>query len=702
MPQDSETLAGEDLTGFFQARDIALVGASDKSEWSKLIHSRFERFGHEGSLLAVNRNGNMAHGLPGFKSCTEADLPIDMAYIYVPATAVTEALRDAAAAGIRRAVILTSGFAEAGPEGAAMQDDVAAVARELGIRLMGPNSMGYANIAHRSAVTSINSRLPVRAGSLALVSQSGAIANELGKFAHTQAIGLSFLAATGNEADIGLADIVEYLVNDDAVKAIGIYAESINNPARFAAAAAKARAARKPIVLLKLGRSEMSAAIAQAHTGSLLGDDGIFDAMCQRYAITRVYSIEELIITANVLARVGPIYPARIGMLSISGGACAMYADLASIYGLDVPQWSEPTQAKLREVLPSFAATLNPLDVTGAVVQTPEIWTDAIRAVCEDPNIGMVLVVTLLPNTPTEVALLGDGIRPIGKAFRTAGRVPMVANTTVQDVSEARLEFMRDAGIDPILPNLDIGVRALAHLQRWSERLALEMPTGQAVVAAGTQPQGERETLAYLAERGVPVIKSVLVADAEAAGRAAASIGGPAALKIASPDIAHKTEAGGVRLNVAATDAARVFEEIIASVKNHAPAAAIDGVLVSPMRGAGTELIVGIVRDPEWGLAVSAGLGGVLTEILEDRAIRLAPLDAAAVRAMLMALRGARLLQGFRGQPAADLDRLSEVIVAIAQAAEALGPNLAVLEINPLRVHGAEIEALDALAVYQA
>ena len=692
----------EDLTAFFRPRNIALVGASDKSNWSKLIHSRFAKFGHEGQLFAVNRSGSPAHGLPGFESCRDIDARLDMAYIYVPAPSAIEALEDAASAGIGNAVILSSGFAEAGDEGAEMQRDLAEAAKRLGVRFLGPNSLGFANIAHRSCVTCINTREPVRGGGLAIVSQSGAVANELGKFAHTQGIGLAFTAATGNEADLNLTDIVDYLVDDEQVTAIGLYVEEIKNPSRFIDVAARAMELNKPIVLLKLGRSSISAAIAKAHTGSLIGDDGIFDAMCRRYAISRVGSIEELIVTADFLGKVGPIDPPRIGFASISGGACAMYADLAELHGLAVEPFSPETETALAQALPGYVATLNPLDVTGAVIQDPGLWARVIPLLVSDSSKGLAVASTILPNTPGEVTVLGNDVKAVVDGFRAAGAAPVLAGAILQDMQPCRAEFLEQAGVDVALPNLQVGVMALGHLQRWSERLGRSIgELAQGVAPHEDRVEGEQETLAFLKANGVPVVPSTVVGDGASARQAAAQLGGRVALKIASPDIAHKTEAGGVMLDVSEDEAAKAFDAILACVRDHAPEARIDGVLVSPMRAAGTELIVSVVRDPDWGLALTVGMGGILTEVFEDSVTRLLPVNAGEVSEMLRSLRGAKLLAGFRGEPAADIDKVVGAILDIAGAAAALGPELAALEVNPLRVRASEVEALDGLAVYR-
>jgi acyl-CoA synthetase (NDP forming) len=690
----------EELAAFFRPRNIALVGASDKSAWSTRICSRFGMFGHEGRLYAVNRSGSPAHGLPGFTSIGDIPERVDMAYIYTPASAVADAVRQAGAAGIRNVVVLSSGFAETGEDGARLQAELAAAAEEAGVIMLGPNSLGFANIADRCVCTSMPTRQPVRSGRLGIVSQSGAVANELAKFAHTQGIGVSFIGATGNEAHLGIADLVEYLVDDPGTGAIALYVEAINDPPRFVEAAARARQANKPVAVIKLGRSAVSAAVAQAHTGSLVGDDKAFDAMCRRYGVIRASSIEELILTASFIEKVGPISPPRIALASVSGGACGMYADLAEMHGLATPQFTERTKAALREALPGFAATLNPLDVTGATLQDPKIWPGAVAALLADPGIGLVVASTVLPNTPTEVEGMGADIRAMVAGYRAAGKPPVACGMSLQERSDVQREFLKEVGLEIVLPNLEFAVRALAHLQRWSERPVAAPPT-LPKAAGTTRPSSEREVLAHLAAHGAPVIPAVVARTAEEAAKAAEALGVPAVLKIASPDIVHKTEAGGVRLNVSGAAAARTaYEDIKRAVSAHAPSAQIDGVIVSPMREQAVELIVGVARDVDWGPVIVAGLGGIFTEALKDSQVRMLPIDAAEARSMLTDLRGAKVLEGFRGAPPADLDKLAEVIVAIGDAALALGPELAALEVNPLRVSGGEVECLDGVAVY--
>jgi acyl-CoA synthetase (NDP forming) len=549
-------------------------------------------------------------------------------------------------------------------------------------------------------MTSIKSRKPVRKGRLAIVSQSGALVNEMGKVAHLNGIGIAFLGATGNEAGLSITDLLEYLVEDDEVGAICIYSEGIRDHARFLAAAARARDLKKPVVLLKLGRSEISGAIAQAHTGSLIGDDGVFDAMCRRTGVIRCSSLEEVVATANLLGTTGPIDPPRIALCSISGGACALLADLSHEYGLEVVQYTSETQEALAKVLPSFASTLNPLDTTGVLVQQPELWLEIIPILARNANTGLVIVSQPLPNVDTELLTLTETVRAITAGFHAANHPAIIVDFCMQSRSPEQLALIEELGIELPMPGLGITVRALANLQKWSQVLARPMTQRALPMPSGEHPIGERETLAFLGARGVPVIPARLVTSAAEAGEFAAGLGGLLVCKIASPEIAHKTEAGGVRLGVAPTDVAQAFDEIVAAAAAYDPQARIDGVLVAPMRSGGAELIVGVTNDPEWGLAITVGTGGVLTEVLGDSQTRLLPIDALEAREMVLELKGAKLLTGFRGAPPADLDALAEAIVAIGDAAAALGPQLAALEVNPLRVSGSEIEALDALAIW--
>lgn len=693
------------LKNFFSPQSVALVGASERSMWSHGIAARFKEYGYEGKVFAVNRTGADVHGYPGFTSCRDIDQPVDAAYILVPADSVHEALEDAAAANIKSVVILSSGFAEAGTEGIELQRRISDFAEREGITLLGPNSLGFAYPAQKRVLSIVPARLPLIDGGVAVISQSGAALGDITKFAHQQGVGLCFQAATGNEAQLGIAELLDYLVDMPECKAISVFAESIRAPQRLRDAASRALAARKPIIIYKVGRSEVSAKVAQAHTGSLVGDDSIFDAICEQYGLIRVDSIEELIITAALVEKTGPLERTGVALVSLSGGACGMFADHAQAHGVELPNFSEQTQAALRQVLPEYASTLNPLDITGGAIRQPELWEKTLPLAGADPSIGLVLVSSQVPAQPAEKPTQLTQGASIARGLATCPVPGLLISQTLQPFSQTTREFLSETGIPGLSYSIEYTVRAIGNLCRWSKRLRKALPLPPPIkvdsILTGPMPRSEAEVLDYLRESGIPVIPSAIAEDVSAALKHANRLGYPVAMKVASPDIPHKTEVGGIKLDIGNSEAAeKAFQEICASVGRHAPHAHIDGIMVVPMRRHGVEVFVGTTRDPQWGPMIAVGLGGIWVELLKDTAVRPLPLNQEDALAMLASLRGFQLLQGFRGSQAADLQRLANIIVQLGNAALALGPRLESLEINPLLVNGTQIEALDGLATW--
>lgn len=716
------------LTKLFRPRSIVLVGATEKSAWTGFIAQNLRDFAFDGYVCAVNRNGVDVMGIKGHRSCCDIGREIDVAFIFVPQSAVIEALEDAAAAGIRNAAILTSGYAEIGEQGAELQQHLLDKAHELGMNIWGPNSLGYNNVSARSPVSSVPAVLPLLPPRIAIVSQSGATASELNEFAHSQNIGTSFVAATGNEAQLSLADVIDYLVDDEDTRAIAVFAESIRNPAVFARAAQRCRERNKPIVMLKIGRSELAGEVAKAHTGSLAGNDKIFDAICARLGVIRVHSVEDLIVTAGLLAATGPLPAPGLSFISISGGACTLVADGAEANGASVPAFPAETTAVLKTLIADFASSMNPLDVTGAAVRDPALLERLIPVAAAAPAIGIVGVNIGIPTVEGAVSLPA-GLAAIGRAVKTLDKPAVMVLTTVKTLTDVTRRLIAEHDLPHVVCGIDPMLRAVGKAAWWSQRLAapsqpLFLPAADN--GATTFPQGrsrerdtapthgsvndpsvapvsdlsnERAVLDFLATHGVPVIPAKIIhsrTDAQSLG-----LSGPLALKILSPDIAHKTEVGGVRLNVAAADAGTAYDELLKTVKSHRPEARIEGVIASPMRQGGVELLVGVRHDTTWGPTITVGFGGVLVELLADVAIAALPVGREEVLDMLSRLRGRKLLQGFRNSAATDLDRLADVIVSIGTAALALGPALDSLEVNPLFVRGNEIEALDGLVIWR-
>jgi acyl-CoA synthetase (NDP forming) len=698
MRDRTSAIPPSQLASLFAPRHIVLVGATDKSFWSQIIYSNFAPSGYAGQVFLVNKRAAPAHGQVAYATCRDLPATPDLAYIYVPIEGVEDALEDAAAAGVKAAIILTSGFAEAGEEGARLQDNLLAAARRHGMVIFGPNSLGFLNLAENIPVSPMRVMQPVLPPSVGLVSQSGATAIDLYDFAQQENIGLSFIAATGNEAQVDISTVISYLVDAPHTKAIAVFAETIRDPAAFIAAAERARAARKPIVILKVGKSALSAQVAQAHTGSLVGDDRAFDAACKRHGVVRVTSCEDLILTAGLLAAVGPLKRPGIGITSISGGACTLIADRAEEAGVSLPALAPATVAALREIMPGYGSTLNPLDITGAAVRDATLFRTTLTAIARDPQIGLVGVCMTPPNGVRQSS--PAGLTEIGNGAREVDVPVVVISTHLKNLNDFSRDSIAEHRLPFVIGGLDHAVRAFGHAAWWSAQLSRPAAAPYETVPSGAHPVTERETLGYLAGFGVPVIPARLVTNADEA--AAAAFDGPVVLKIASPDIAHKTEVGGVRLNISGADAvAAAFQEIMRNANTAAPNARLDGVIISPMRTQGIELFVGITWDPSWGPVVALGLGGIWVEALADTALALLPVKQDEVVEMLQSLRASRVLNGFRGAPPVNFCAVADVIVKIGEAALALGPSLAALEINPLLVNGDQVEALDGLAVWQ-
>ena len=686
------------LSKMLEPRSIALVGASERSAWSKLIFKNYADLRFDGRLFAINREGVAVGGTPGYKSCVAIGEKVDSAFIFVPQHAVLAALEDAAAAGIQNVVILTSGYAETGAEGIQLQDELIRRADELDVLVWGPNSLGFNNFAQRVSASVIAMSNPILFPRIAIVSQSGATARQLDNFAHSQNIGTSIVAATGNEAQITLSHVVDYLVDHEPTKAIAIFAESIRDPELFAAATKRALERKKPVVILKIGRSALSKQVAMAHTGSLVGDDEVFSAICERFGIIRVHTPEDLITVAGLLAATGPLHTPGLGYISMSGGSCTLVADGAEAASITLPAHEARILPQMTAILSNFASSLNPLDVTGGALDQPDVFERVISLVGSQEKIGIVAVGFDVP------VAAGTGQLPImaaiGRAASTSQKPVIMVSTCPTALTAVSREIIASNKLPFVLTGVSRMLLAIEKAAWWSEKAQ------RAPRAATSEPLGagmanllstEREALDFLASHGIPVVPGPIARSREDVVRIASNADGPLVLKILSSDIAHKTEVGGVKLNIAPADVLTAYDAIFASVKAKRPHARLDGIIVSPMRSAGIELIVGVKHDPVWGAVIAVGLGGILVEVLADVVIAPLPLDEDDVKSMLGRLRGAKLLAGFRGRPAADIAELARIVVRIGEAARALGPDLESLEINPLMVNGQQIEALDAL-----
>jgi len=689
------------LAPLLQPRSIAIIGASERNAYANIAIRNLRAIGYGGTVHMVNPRGGEIFGQTAKESCAAIGELVDAAFICVPITGVVNAIEQAAEAGIYNFVVLSSGFSEVGGEGKEREDALVDLCARKGLQLLGPNCLGFVNKADGVALGSIPVLDGRNDGSLAIVSASGNIAYQLASLAGQNGIACSHLIATGNETNVTTAQCIDYLAAHPAVKSIALLLESVRDPDVFAAAAERALAARKPIVVLKVGAAPITAAVAAAHTGAVVGDDRVFDAICDRLAIVRVTTFEELIATAGAMGSIGPLENDGIAMVSISGGACEVASDLAAHYGASMPAFSDETAAELRSFISDFGQTHNPIDLTGAAVPDPTLWHKALRTVSKDSQIGLTICTFELPTeSPAPQAA---ALEQIALGAHEAATPICLMESYNKPITPAGQAWLTESGISCVLPGIGLGIFAATKLAWWSAKLRQRTPWDRRVAPPkGTaRPRSEQEALHHLAEHGVPVVPFRLAVNRVQAQSAADELGGPVVLKIASPDIAHKSDIGGVALNVSGREAVgEAYDWIEAAAKAARPDARLDGIVVSPMRAKGVEFFVGIARDPQWGLVMALGLGGLWVELMQDTVLVPLPACEGEIATAIGRLRGAKLFTGYRGTSATDLDRLATVAAAIGRAALALGPDLAAFEVNPLLVRGNDIEALDALAVW--
>ena len=521
-------------------------------------------------------------------------------------------------------------------------------------------------------------------------------------FARAHAIGVSTLTSLGNEAMIGATDVIDYLIEDERTKVIALFLEGI--PAGFAAAAERADRAGKPIVAIKAGSSEVGSAAALAHTGSIAGDDAVVDAALRQLNVIRVTSIEELLTTAAVLGYSRWPRGRRMGAVTTSGGACDIIADRASAEGIELPDFSEPTAAAIAEHLPPFAEVRNPLDVTGyflanrrTAALTP---VDAALAhAVADPGLDFVLYSGLsVPDVRPEDAaaqVLEERVAWLAGQLKSAP-IPVIATTsTCVDLSDYGRELLGRHGVH-LLGGIDLAIRATGNSLRWLERRGRLMPAPFAAQPAATPtsrtgPWPESEARDLLTAFGINPVPTFRVKNLRGALDAVHELGYPVVLKISSAEVTHKSEVGGVALDLRTeADVTAAFQRLVELTEE---------VTVSPMRTGGVELLAGVTVDPTFGPVLAVGLGGIWVEVLKDVSLRVLPVDEDEIRRMLAELRGYPLLTGARGQVAAELDALARVIAGVSQAALSLGGALNSFEVNPLWVNGDQIEALDVLVI---
>lgn len=697
---------GAGMDAFFLARGIAVIGASaDATKIGGRPVHLLRRHGYAGAIYPINPKGGEIQGLPAYARLADTPEAPELALIAVPAAHALQAVEDCAARGVRAVVVLSSGFAEAGAQGAAWQAAMRATALRHGMRLLGPNCLGTVGVAER-AIGSFSVALEdyyPRPGAIGIVSQSGNIGSYTLQLLVQRGVGISRMVTTGNEAEVDLADGIAALARDPATRVILCCMETCRDGERLTQALAIAREHQTPVVVLKIGATEQGQAAAASHTGALAGSDAVIDAVLRRHGALRVRSHEDLVEIGQALSQLLPHSLPRkpaVTLVAASGGFGIMMADAMSNAGLALPALAAATRARIHKVLPG-ASTSNPVDASAQISSRPDILFEVLSALQEDP--GEATTVLFLSLGLYSSRLRDIYLQALAQLRAAYPQRPLIIISRGPADAVVQIQAL---GI-PVFSSIDAAARGIAALVRQAELLAAEQPPAVPARSAGARlPESafrnEYAAKQVLIDAGFEVPLERSVRDADAAVQAAEALGYPVVLKILSEDIAHKTEAGGVALNLADAAAVRAASaRIFASVAAHAPDARIEGLLVAPMLRGGTELIAGISRDPVFGPVVMVGMGGIYAEVLRDVAVQPAPVSQAQALAMIRSLRLFPLLDGARGQARADIDAAARAVARLSEFACTHRDQVGEIDLNPILVRpaGQGIAILDALMV---
>lgn len=653
------------LNAIFKPESVAVIGASPSpgklgyDVLYNLIHAGFA-----GQIYPVNPKADQILSRPAFKQIGDISPPPDLAVVIIPAKAVPATIDQCGNAGIKAAVVITGGFAEAGEEGQKLQEELAVAARRHGIRVIGPNCQGVNNPHHNLCASW---PLLTRKGRMAFISQSGTVGAALMDWASEEHLGVSAFVSLGNRVDVDETDCIQYFSRDPNTEVIALYVEGVKRPGDFQKVLAQAT---KPVVILKSGRTSRGRVAAESHTKSIAGVDAVYDAIFRKYRVHRADTIEELYDYSKALAYMSKPPGKRLLNITSSGGSAILAIDQAEKLGFQSPPPDAALRERLRAILPSHCSVDNPIDLTGDVIGDPTLYSKVIEAA--------------KGHYDTMVIIFGDPIAGASKVV-TPGASEVVIFLGGADVEREERLLIHQRGI-PVYPTPERGLKALYQFSRFESSPVL--PPSPHVSASGLQLMPASEAVALLDEAGIPVAAARLAQSPEDASAVARAFATPVVLKVASPDIAHKSDVDGIRLNLSTEKEVRTaYHEIMASAKNRAPQARVQGVTVSPMaEPGGLEVIVGIFTDPQYGPIMMFGLGGIFTEIYRDVQFCLLPASEEELRQTIQIITGYPLLAGVRGRLPKDIKKLMEIMKRIAQLVID-NPGLDQVDLNPVIVY---------------
>ena len=697
---------GEGMDVFFNARSVAVIGAS--GEVAKIggrpIHL-LRKYGYSGAIYPINPKGGEIQSLPAYTRLADTPKPPELAVVAVPAGHALQAVRECAERGVKGVVVLSSGFSEAGPEGIEMQSEMTRIARQHGMRLMGPNCLGSVGVAQKvigSFSVALEDHMP-EPGGIGIVSQSGNIGSYTLQILVQRGVGVSAMVTTGNEADVDLSDGIAALARDPHTRVILCCMETCRDGNRLRSALEVARAHKTPVIMLKIGATELGQMAAASHTGALAASDAVIDAVFRRHGALRVASHEDLVeigLAAEQLLPERLPSKAEATLMAASGGFCIMMADAMSAAGISLPALSPATQARIHAMLPT-AITHNPVDSSAQISSKPETLLGVLSALQEDPGDRVSVLFQSLSLYSSR--LRGIYLEAMAQLRqRYPQRVLMVISRGPDDA----VRQIRQLGI-PVFSSIDAAARGLAGLVRLSQLQELPASTDHmheesVLPLADAAFQNEIGAKQALASAGFPIPMEALTHSVDEAVRAAQAMGFPVVLKVVSQDLPHKTEVGGVLLNLSNAESVRsAYERILSNVARHAPQARVEGILVAPMLQGGTELIAGISRDPVFGPVVMVGMGGIYAEVLRDVAVQVAPVSEQDALEMIRSLRLFPLLDGARGQAPLDQQAAAALVARLSEFADRHREQVAEIDLNPIlvRPQGEGVAILDALMI---
>jgi len=703
--QEEQAAFTHAMNALLHPKRIAVVGATPRPGFANNIHRSILNGGYAGEVFGVTPRHQNVLGSVCYPTIDAIPGGVDKAIVVVPSELVLDVLGQAERAGVAAVNIITSGFGEQSDDDAHQrQEEIRAFAQRTGIRVVGPNCLGIISTPAKMIAKS-GPYANVQRGPIGLVFQSGLLAYSVVSPPTERGFGFSYIVTTGNEADLDATDFMRYCIEDDETRVIGCFIEQFRDPQKLLKVADMAAERQKALVILKIGRSEAGRRSARAHTGSMVGSDAIADAIMRQYGIVRVHNLDEMNETLAAFHTKRLPQGTGVGTIFISGGACGLVADLSQDIGVSLPALAPDTITKLNAVIPAYGTVGNPLDTTGQAATQPEITEGSLVAMAEDPNIHTVIYGQAYPNRIDLATPVGEVLRAMPDRY--PDKVFFIMSLVSGRVQEGRRldEEPKDPTMHwngvPFLQGAENSLRAVRSLITYAEfqrqrqatpRVAAaasaQAETARALVAtAGDKPLVERLAKDLLALYDIPVTREILATSETEALAAAHEIGYPLVLKIESPDIAHKTEAGGVLLDIRDDDALRQgFAQIITRARQYRPDAEITGVLVQEMVRKGRELILGMAQDPGHGPAIAVGMGGIYVEVLNDVALGVLPLAPHDARAMLRRLRGAAILDGTRGAAPADIDAVVTILGAFARLCHDLRDVVSEIDINPLVV----------------